>query len=127
MTVKIRRIYIYFLSLLKLLSIYLYQFMAKKKKQIKIFVLDTSVILHDHNALNCFEENDVAIPITVPEELDNFKRGNDTKIMKQESSLGFLDRLSNAFTLQDWIPINGTGKGKFKIVMENEELSFRCC
>ena len=32
-------------------------------------------ILHDHNSLNCFEENDVAIPITVLEELDNFKRG----------------------------------------------------
>ena len=33
-----------------------------------------------------------------------------------------LDRLSNAFTLQDWIPINGPDKGNFKIVMENEEL-----
>ena len=48
--------------------------MAKNKKLNKIFVLDTSVILHDHNSLNCFEENDVAIPITVLEELDNFKR-----------------------------------------------------
>ena len=53
--------------------------MAKKsKKPKKIFVLDTSVILHDHNVLDCFEENDIAIPITVLEELDNFKRGNDT-------------------------------------------------
>ena len=49
--------------------------MAKKiKKTKKIFVLDTSVILHDHNVLDCFEENDIAIPITVLEELDNFKR-----------------------------------------------------
>ena len=40
--------------------------MAKKtKKTKKIFVLDTSVILHDHNVLDCFEENDIAIPITV--------------------------------------------------------------
>ena len=31
-----------------------------------------------------------------------------------------LDRLSNDFTLQDWIPINGPEKGKFKIIMENE-------
>jgi len=97
--------------------------MAKKKNQVKIFVLDTSVILHDHNALNCFEENNVAIPITVLEELDNFKRGNDTKNFEAREFIRILDRLSNAFTLQDWIPINGPEKGKFKIVMENDELS----
>jgi PhoH-like ATPase len=97
--------------------------MAKKKKQNKIFVLDTSVILHDHNALNCFEENDVAVPITVLEELDNFKRGNDTKNFEAREFIRILDRLSNAFTLQDWIPINGPDKGKFKIVMENENLT----
>ena len=96
--------------------------MAKKIKQKKIFVLDTSVILHDHNSLNCFEENDVAIPITVLEELDNFKRGNDTKNFEAREFIRILDRLSNAFTLQDWIPINGPDKGSFKIVMENEEL-----
>jgi PhoH-like ATPase len=102
--------------------------MAKKKNKKKIFVLDTSVILHDHNALNCFEENDVAIPITVLEELDNFKRGNDTKNYEAREFIRILDRLSNTFTLQDWIPINGEeaniqNKGSFKIVMENEELS----
>ena len=96
--------------------------MAKKKKSKKIFVLDTSVILHDHNSLNCFEENDVAIPITVLEELDNFKRGNDTKNFEAREFIRTLDRLSNDFTLQDWIPINGPEKGKFKIIMENESL-----
>ena len=39
--------------------------MARKKKVRKIFVLDTSVILHDHNSIKCFDEHDVAIPITV--------------------------------------------------------------
>ena len=96
--------------------------MAKKKKLKKIFVLDTSVILHDHNSLNCFEENDVAIPITVLEELDNFKRGNATKNFEAREFIRILDRLSNDFTLQDWIPINGPKKGKFKIIMENESL-----
>ena len=96
--------------------------MAKKKKLNKIFVLDTSVILHDHNSLNCFEENDIAIPITVLEELDNFKRGNDNKNFEAREFIRTLDRLSNDFTLQDWIPINGSEKGKFKIIMENESL-----
>ena len=98
--------------------------MVKKKKQKKIFVLDTSVILRDHNALDCFEENNVAIPITVLEELDNFKRGNDTKNYEAREFIRILDRLSNAFTLQDWIPLNSESKGKFKIVMQNEDLNF---
>ena len=95
--------------------------MAKKsKKPKKIFVLDTSVILHDHNVLDCFEENDIAIPITVLEELDNFKRGNDIKNYEAREFIRILDRLSNAYTLQDWIPINGEDKGKFKIILEND-------
>lgn len=51
----------------------------KKTSNKKIFVLDTSVLLFDHNAITSFEENDVAIPIIVLEELDQFKIGNETK------------------------------------------------
>ena len=94
-----------------------------KKKQNKIFVLDTSVILHDHNSLHCFEENDIAIPITVLEELDNFKRGNDTKNFEARAFIRVLDRLSKDFTLQEWVPINGIESGKFKIIMEDESLT----
>ena len=45
-------------------------------KEKKIFVLDTSVIIYDHMAAKSFQEHDVVIPITVLEELDNFKKGN---------------------------------------------------
>ena len=47
------------------------------KKLTKIFVLDTNVILHDHNCIYQFKDNDIIIPLTVLEELDKFKRGND--------------------------------------------------
>ena len=53
--------------------------MAKRKKDNKVFVLDTSVIIYEHNSILNFEEHDIGIPITVLEELDNFKKGNDTK------------------------------------------------
>ena len=46
--------------------------MAKKKKQKKIFILDTNVLLHDYTCIYNFEENDVIIPIVVLEELDKF-------------------------------------------------------
>ena len=48
---------------------------TKKDSNKKIFVLDTSVILYNHSSIKSFEDNDVVIPITVLEELDNFKKG----------------------------------------------------
>lgn len=96
--------------------------MAPRKKTRKVFVLDTSVILHDHNSINNFEENDVAIPITVLEELDNFKRGNDNKNFEAREFIRFIDKLSGNYTLQEWIPIQGKKKGKFKIVMQHNGL-----
>lgn len=92
--------------------------MAKKAKtQKKIYVLDTSVIIHDHNSFLSFEENDVAIPITVLEELDNFKRGNDTKNFEAREFTRIVDKLSADHTLQDWIPLQNKKKSKFKIIL----------
>jgi PhoH-like ATPase len=96
--------------------------MSKKtnvfNKNKKIFVLDTSVILYDHDAINNFEEHDVAIPITVLEELDNFKKGNDTKNFAARQFIRFIDHLSENASLQEWIPLNGKGKGSFKVIMD---------
>jgi len=44
----------------------------------KIFVLDTNVVLYDYRCIYSFEEHNVIIPITLLEELDRFKRGNET-------------------------------------------------
>lgn len=92
----------------------------RKEKDRKIFVLDTSVILYDHDAINNFEEHDVAIPITVLEELDNFKKGNDTINFEAREFIRFLDKLStkNNQTLVDWLPLNGSSKGKFRVIMD---------
>lgn len=87
---------------------------AKSKK---IFVLDTSVILYDHSAVQNFQEHDVAIPITVLEELDNFKKGNDIKNFEAREFIRFIDKLSAEHMLQEWIPLNGKTKGKFKVMM----------
>ncbi len=86
----------------------------------KVFVLDTSVILYDHNAIKNFQEHDVAIPITVLEELDNFKKGNDTINFEAREFIRFLDKLSGQYTLQDWIPLNGPTKGKFRVIMNEK-------
>lgn len=87
------------------------------QKEKKIFVLDTSVIIYDHNALKNFKEHDVVIPITVLEELDNFKKGNDTKNYSAREFTRYIDKISGRNTLQEWVNINGKGHGLFKIEM----------
>ena len=95
--------------------------MAKKASpsatEQKIFVLDTSVIIYDHTAIKNFQEHDVVIPITVLEELDNFKKGNDTKNFAAREFTRYVDVMSGKNLLQDWTPINGRTHGRFKIEM----------
>ena len=92
--------------------------MTKNSTEKKIFVLDTSVLLFDHDSINNFKENDVAIPITVLEELDNFKVGNDTKNFQAREVIRFLDKLSGTGKMSDWISL-GKNRGSLKIVMSN--------
>ncbi|MFV0305929.1 MAG: PhoH family protein [Moheibacter sp.] len=84
----------------------------------KIFVLDTSVIIYDHKSILNFDEHDIVIPITVLEELDTFKKGNDTKNFEAREFIRFLDKSSKDHLIQDWIPLSGDNKGRFKIAME---------
>lgn len=85
----------------------------------KIFVLDTSVIIYDHTAMRNFAEHDVVIPITVLEELDNFKKGNDSKNFSAREFTRYIDNLSGKNTLQNWTAINGPTRGNFKIEMNS--------
>jgi len=96
--------------------------MPRPKKQKKIFVLDTSVILYNHSSIHSFEDNDVAIPISVLEELDNFKKGNEIKNFEAREFIRIMDKLSEKSTLKDWISLGVRGKGKVKVVMNETSL-----
>lgn len=87
------------------------------EKSSKIFVLDTSVIIYNHAAIVSFEDNDVALPITVLEELDQFKKGNDTKNFEAREFTRILDALSANSSLQDWVPVGNEKGGRVKVVM----------
>jgi PhoH-like ATPase len=91
--------------------------MSKTKKEKKIFVLDTSVIIYEHNSILNFDEHDVGIPITVLEELDNFKKGNDNKNFEAREFIRLIDKLAKGQMLHQWNPMNGKTKGKFKVLM----------
>ena len=60
----------------------------------KIFVLDTNVLLHDHKCIDYFQDNDIVIPIVALEELDKFKKGNETINYHAREFARDLDRLS---------------------------------
>lgn len=90
---------------------------TKRASAKKVFVLDTSVILFDHNAIMNFEEHDVAIPIPVLEELDEFKKGHDSKNYEAREFIRFLDKKAGNKSLTDWISLSGSKRGKFKVIM----------
>jgi PhoH-like ATPase len=92
--------------------------MAKSNKEKKIFILDTSVILFESNSILNFDEHDIGIPITVLEELDNFKKGNDIKNFEAREFIRLMDKLAKDQMLHRWNPINGKGKGNFKVLMD---------
>lgn len=64
-----------------------------------------------------FAEHDVAIPITVLEELDEFKKGNDTKNYEAREFIRFLDKKAGGNKVNSWINLNGPTKGRFKVIM----------
>lgn len=91
--------------------------MARSKH--KIFVLDTNVILHDNTCIYHFKDNDIVLPITVLEELDQFKKGNETIHFHAREFVRTLDALSGDKLFAEGIQI-GPGLGKIMIKLERE-------
>ena len=87
--------------------------MAKTKNK-KTFVLDTNVILHDYRSIYNFEDNDIVIPITVLEELDKFKRGNDQINYHAREFVRELDQISGSDFFEKGAPL-GKGRGRLFI------------
>ena len=80
----------------------------------KVFVIDTNVILHDHECIYHFDDNDVVLPITVLEELDKFKRGNDQINFQARQFVRVLDEIVGNELFNGGIQL-GQGKGKLTI------------
>lgn len=85
-------------------------------KPSKIFVLDTNVILYDFRCIYNFQENDIVIPITVLEELDKFKKGNEQVNFNAREFVRVIDRLSGDKIFREGIPL-GKDLGKLSVVL----------
>ena len=91
--------------------------MPKKKR--KIFVLDTNVILHDSSCIHHFQENDIILPITVLEELDHFKKGNESINYHARAFIRTLDALSGDKLFDGGLKL-GSSLGKLMVKLEQE-------
>ena len=81
----------------------------------KKFVLDTNVILHDSSCIFHFQDNDVIIPITVIEELDNFKKGHDQLNFNAREFIRYLDQFPGEKIIAGGESL-GEGRGKILIL-----------
>jgi len=90
--------------------------MARKTK---IIVLDTNVILHDSSCIYQFEDDDVVVPITVLEELDGFKKGNDSVNYHAREFVRSLDAISGDRLFGDGVRINHN-HGRLLIRLDQE-------
>lgn len=89
-----------------------------EQKSPKIFVLDTNVVLHDSACIYSFDDNDIAIPITVLEELDKFKKGNEDIHFHARKFARSLDTLSGEKLFKEGIQ-TAEGKGKIRICFDS--------
>ena len=97
---------------------------TKIKKEItgpkKNFILDTNVILHDFEAINNFEENDIYIPFIVLEELDKFKKGSEQINYNARAFVRELDLITDDDLFTSGAEL-GLGKGKLYIVNASKD------
>ncbi len=74
---------------------------------IKLFVLDTNVLMHDPTSLFRFEEHDVFLPMATLEELDQNKKGMTEVARNARQASRFLDEIVSGFetAIDDGIPL----------------------
>jgi PhoH-like ATPase len=72
----------------------------------KLYILDTSVLIHDPRSLFSFQGAHIGIPITVLEELDKFKTESTDRGAATRAAIRALDGLRQIGSLQHGVPID---------------------
>lgn len=82
----------------------------------KTYVLDTNVLIHDPEAVLHFQDNDIVLPITVIEELDNLKRGNGEIPFSARHALRLIDSFRESGNLAAGVVL--PSGGALRVVMD---------
>ncbi len=75
----------------------------------KIFVLDTNVLIQSPDALDCFEDNRLVLPLAVLEELDKLKKAEGEKGAHAREAIRRLENLRLQGNLLEGVPLKSGG------------------
>jgi PhoH-like ATPase len=84
----------------------------------KTFVLDTNVLLHNPNAITLLKDNEIVIPFDVLEELDQFKTNSDDLGRNARATIRTLDQLRERGDLTKGITVEQTG-GRVYVLLDS--------
>ncbi|CCY81506.1 predicted ATPase related to phosphate starvation-inducible protein PhoH [Clostridium sp. CAG:149] len=82
---------------------------GKGHSMIKTYVLDTNVLIQAPDALRCFEDNQVVLPLAVLEELDNLKKAEGERGANARAAIRLLERLRGAGDLTKGVELENGG------------------
>jgi len=90
----------------------------RRHGNMKTFVLDTNVLIHDPQAIFSFADNKVVIPMTVIEELDQFKKTGDERGRNVRTVSRILDSLRKKGKISEGIKLDSGGIVKVELDQE---------
>ena len=76
---------------------------------VKIYVLDTNVLIQAPYAAECFEDNQVVLPMAVLEELDNLKKAEGERGVSARRAIRFLEQMRQRGDLLSGVELPGGG------------------
>ena len=96
-------------------------------RDVKLFVLDTNVLMHDPTSLFRFEEHDLFLPMVTLEELDNHKKGMSEVARNARQASRFLDEIVTGaeVAISDGISLaeHYGGDAKGRLFLQTEAIS----
>lgn len=81
----------------------------------KTYVLDTNVLIQAPYALQCFEDNDIVLPVTVLEELDALKTAEGERGANARLAIRFLEEMRAQGSLLQGVPLSSGGSLRLEI------------
>ena len=76
---------------------------------VKTYVIDTNVLIQAPYAMQCFEENQVVLPLVVLEELDGLKKADGERGANARRAIRFLEKLRGRGDLLQGVPLDNGG------------------
>ena len=91
----------------------------------KTYVLDTNVLIQAPYAFQCFEDNDIVLPVAVLEELDGLKHSDGERGANARQAIRLLELLRQSGNLLEGVPL--PSGGTLRLEMNSRPLTCPAC